>query len=118
MHLKGLPGGSVANNPPAHAEDAREPSPIPALGRYPGGGMAAHSSILAWEIPWAEGACRATVHVVTKSQTQLNATYRPLNTTVSQQLTEFISMPALLCGCPSNILERYWSYISISYTLG
>ena len=30
-------------------------------------GMTTHSSILAWKIPW-----RATVHGVTKSQTQLN----------------------------------------------
>ena len=118
MHLKGCPGGSVANNPPANAGDAREPGSIPGLGRSPGGGMATHSSILAWEIPWSEGACWATVHGVTKSQTQLNATYTPLNTTLSQQLTEFITMPALLCGCPSNILERYWIYISISYSLG
>ena len=29
--------------------------------------MATHSSILAWEIPWAEGAWKATVHGVTKS---------------------------------------------------
>ena len=28
--------------------------------------MATHSSILAWEIPWAEGAWWATVHEVTK----------------------------------------------------
>ena len=54
MHLKGCPGGSVANNPPANAGDAREPGSIPGLGRSPGGGMATHSSILAWEIPWTE----------------------------------------------------------------
>jgi len=30
-------------------------------------GMATHSSVLAWEIPWTEE--RATVHGVTKSQT-------------------------------------------------
>ena len=29
--------------------------------------MATDSSILAWEIPWTEGAWRATVHGVTKS---------------------------------------------------
>ena len=27
---------------------------IPGSGRSPGGGMAAHSSVLAWRIPWAE----------------------------------------------------------------
>ena len=29
--------------------------------------MATHSSILAWRIPWTEGARRATVHRVTES---------------------------------------------------
>ena len=28
---------------------------IPGSGRSPGEGMATHSSILAWEIPWTEG---------------------------------------------------------------
>ena len=32
-------------------------------------GMAAHSSILAWRNPLDRGAQRATVHIVTKSQT-------------------------------------------------
>ena len=35
-------------------------------------GMATHSSILAWRIPWTEEPERATVHWVTKSQTRLN----------------------------------------------
>ena len=36
-------------------------------------GMAAHSSILAWRIPWTErGAWRAMVHGVVKSQTRLS----------------------------------------------
>ena len=34
--------------------------------------MANYSSILAWRIPWTEGAWWATVHGVTKSQTGLN----------------------------------------------
>ena len=35
-------------------------------------GMATHSSILAWSIPMDRGAWWATVHGVTKSQTQLS----------------------------------------------
>ena len=31
--------------------------------------MATRSNILAWEIPWTEGAWQAIVHGVTKSQT-------------------------------------------------
>ena len=38
-------------NPPASAGDAGS---IPGLGRSPGEGMATHSSILAWRIPWTE----------------------------------------------------------------
>ena len=32
-------------------------------------GTATHSSILAWKIPMDRGACQATVHAVTKSDT-------------------------------------------------
>ena len=34
--------------------------------------MATHSSILAWKIPWTEGAWRVAIHGVAKSQTQLS----------------------------------------------
>ena len=35
-------------------------------------GMATHSSILTWKIPWTEQSWQATVHEVTKSQTWLS----------------------------------------------
>ena len=38
---------------PANAGDMRDAGSIPGLGRFPAGG-AAHSSILAWRIPWTE----------------------------------------------------------------
>ena len=41
----------MVKNAPANEEDA---GPIPGLGRSAGEGNATHSSILAWEIPWAE----------------------------------------------------------------
>ena len=41
-----FPGGSVSKDLPAMQETA--------LGRSLGEGMATHSSILAWEIPWTE----------------------------------------------------------------
>ena len=34
--------------------------------------MATHSSILAWEIPWTEGAWWAAVYGVAKGQTRLS----------------------------------------------
>ena len=55
--LEGFAGGSVVKNLPANAGDA---SLIPGSGRSLGQedpleeGMATHSSILAWEIPWTE----------------------------------------------------------------
>ena len=44
----------------------------PRLGRSPGGGLATHSSILAWKIPMNRGAWKATVHGVKESQTRLS----------------------------------------------
>ena len=44
----------MVRNPTANAEDIRDVGAIPGLGRSPGEGMATHSSILAWRIPWTE----------------------------------------------------------------
>ena len=62
----------MVKNLPANAVDVRDVGSVPELGRYPGEGMATHSSILAWRIPWTEepGGLH-TVHRVTKSQIQL-----------------------------------------------
>ena len=49
-----FPGGTVVKNPPANAGYARDTGSIPGSGRSPGVGMATHSSILAWRIPWIE----------------------------------------------------------------
>ena len=46
----GFPGGSVIKNPPANAGDVRDTSSIPGSARFQGGGMAAHTSILACKI--------------------------------------------------------------------
>ena len=46
-----FPGGAVVKNPPANAGDQGS---IPGLGRSPEEGVAPHSSILAWRIPWTE----------------------------------------------------------------
>ena len=45
----------MVKNPPVSAGDARDPGSVPGSGRPPLElEMAAHSSILAWEIPWTE----------------------------------------------------------------
>ena len=51
-------GALVVENPPAnrgcYSGDVRDVASIPGLGRSPGGGHGAHSSVLAWRIPWTE----------------------------------------------------------------
>ena len=47
----GFPGGSDGKESACSAGD---PGLISGLGRSPGEGMATHSSILAWRIPWTE----------------------------------------------------------------
>ena len=44
----------VVKNPPDNAEVIRDTGSIPVLGRSMEEGMATHSSIPAWRIPWTE----------------------------------------------------------------
>ena len=55
------PDGSVVKNLSANAGDIRDVSSIPGSGRYPGGGHATHSSILAWRITWTEDRIASTI---------------------------------------------------------
>ena len=50
----GFPGDSALKNPPANAGDLRDLGSILGLGRSLEEGMATHSSILVWRIPWTE----------------------------------------------------------------
>ena len=45
---------TVVKNPPANAGDVRDASGVLGLEDPLEEGMATHSSILAWEIPWTE----------------------------------------------------------------
>ena len=49
--MGGFPGGSEVK---ASACNVGDLGSIPGSGRSPGEGMATHSSILAWKIPWME----------------------------------------------------------------
>ena len=49
-----FPGGTSGKEPAASAGDVRDVGSVPRSGRSPEGGMATHSSILAWRIPWTE----------------------------------------------------------------
>ena len=44
----------MVKNPPANAGDVRDSGLIPGSGRSPNEGVATHSRILAWRIPWTE----------------------------------------------------------------
>ena len=61
----------MVKNLPANAGDA---DLIPGLGRSPEEGMATHSSILAWRIPWTEEP-GGLVLGAEKSRTRLNDQY-------------------------------------------
>ena len=69
IHHKGFPGGSVVKNLPANAEDVGS---IPGLGRCPGVGNDNQLQYSCLKNSMDRGAWWATVHSVTKSQTQLN----------------------------------------------
>ena len=49
-----IPGGSVVKNLPANARRCRRPEFKPCQEDRLEKGMATHSSILAWRIPWTE----------------------------------------------------------------
>ena len=44
----------VVKNPLASAGDVKDEDLVPGSGRSPEEGLAAHSSVLAWRIPWTE----------------------------------------------------------------
>ena len=50
----GFSGGSVIKNPPANAGDAGDVGSVSVWEDLLEEGMATHSSILAWRIPWTE----------------------------------------------------------------
>ena len=50
----GLPGGGSGEAPAARSGDLREAGSVLGPGRPPKDGMATHSSVLAWRIPWTE----------------------------------------------------------------
>ena len=55
LYISGASQVALAvKNPPADAGDARDVGSILGSGRSPEEGMATHSSILAWRIPWTE----------------------------------------------------------------
>ena len=70
--LVGFPGSSMVKNLPANTGDAGGVDLIPWSGRSPGGGHGNPLQYSCQEKPKDRGAWWATVHGVTKSQTQLS----------------------------------------------
>ena len=70
--LDGLPGGSVVKNLPANAGDTGDGGSILGSGRSPGEGNGNPLQYSCLENPMDRGAWWATVHGVTKSQTQMS----------------------------------------------
>ena len=66
---KGFPASSMIRNPSVNKRDTGDTGSIPGSGRSPGKEMSAHSSILAWRIPWTEEAVMLQSVRVTQSQT-------------------------------------------------
>ena len=60
----------MVKNPPANAGDARDEGSIPGSGRSPGGGNGNPLQYSCLENPMDRGAWWATVHGVSKSQTE------------------------------------------------
>ena len=52
--IRDFPGGTTVENPPANAGDARDAGQFLGWEDLLEEGMATHSSILAWEVPWTE----------------------------------------------------------------
>ena len=64
--MVGFPGGSVANNPPANAEDARDAGSVPGSEKSPGGGNGNPLQYSCLENRMDRAAWWATVHGITK----------------------------------------------------
>ena len=71
VHIIGFPGGSVGKESPCNARAAANMGSIPDLGKSPGEGHGNPLQYSCLENPMDRGAEWATVHRITKSQTQL-----------------------------------------------
>ena len=72
FNLVGFPGGSVVKNSPTSAGDTRDMTSVPRLRRPPGEGNGNPLQYSCLGNPMNRGAWKATVHGVTKCQTQLS----------------------------------------------
>ena len=84
----GFPSGSVVKILTTNAGATGDATSILGMGRSLEKGMATHSNILAWKIPWAE---EATIHGAAKSQAWLSTQAHPCREQMRQGLCEPVS---------------------------
>ena len=101
-----FPGGSVVKNPPAMQETLEMQVWSPGQEDLLEEGVAAHSSVLAWRIPWTE----ATVHGVTRSLTQPKG----LSTFVFTQYAHFCPGATAEVKSPAHP-QRAWVLVGGSF---
>ena len=81
-------------------------------------GMAAHSSILAWEIPWTEGAWQATIHGVTRVRHDFAnkpppppPRYRKEGKWATFHLRNLTNTISARCSRSISTVMSYWLYV-------
>ena len=86
-------GALAVKNPPASAGDVKDSGSMPGSGRFPGEGRGNPLQYSCLDTPMDRGACRATVHRVTKSRTQLKqlSTHSAKMNVISEQYKEFVA---------------------------
>ena len=93
-----MPVALQVKNPPISAGDATDMGSIPGLGRSPEKGMATHSSILAWRIPWQSSLVMFTdihlIHIWPNSSCFLKLFGKTL-----------VVLDSCLAICPDNIFQ-------------
>ena len=77
--------------------------------------MATHSSILAWEIPWTEGAWWVIVHVVTKSVRHNLETKQPQTATTTRAIAQLASLLVKHVNQHLHILIALCTFMCTSY---
>ena len=80
----GSTDGANGEDPACQGRQVRDSGSIPAQEDPLKKGMATHSSILACETPWTRGACRPTVHGVSRVEHDLSTNNNKWAVTIKQ----------------------------------
>ena len=103
--LLGFPGGAVVKNPPSHAGDVEDWVRSLGLEDLLAEGMATHSNILAWRIPWTE----EPVRLQSRGLQRVRYNWRTKHTHTQLDVYTFHS-----CRCLSAVCMIYSSLVDLS----